>query len=398
MAIEPGQFAVEAGASAVIGRGGAGAAAGEMALPRVGKRGAPQAFARKLFEILTTESQAVIAWNKQGNAFHVKDVETFSEETLTKYYRHSKFSSFQRQLNLYSFRKIVKGPDAGGYAHPMFRRDRPDDLYHVRRSISGSARYEPAARIATSASNKKAPSSASRRGGARANSKARASGWAPARAHKSNAAARRIGKLRSAPNTRRGVDHQSGSPGHATLGVGAAAASPAGGDVSSAGERSPWTSGESSDSDLVGGTSEGVSESDSEVEGEDKEEEQEQERGAGVLRHACEGALDNGTKRPSRDNRWFSRVGGGKEGATAADKAGRDEGVSGGRRAEGRLGAEGSTSAMVSSPTRRSPFNFFKKTFSFMEKVREGRQAVFFVCISFAFCVASLLLCCGDYV
>ncbi|CAM9788675.1 unnamed protein product, partial [Hapterophycus canaliculatus] len=112
---------------------------------RIGRRGAPQAFARKLAEILSTESPDCISWNAQGSAFQVHDVERFSEDILTKYYRHSKFSSFQRQLNLYSFRKIVKGPDAGGYAHPMFRRDKPDDLYHVRRSISGSGRYEPAA-------------------------------------------------------------------------------------------------------------------------------------------------------------------------------------------------------------------------------------------------------------
>ncbi|CAM9608037.1 unnamed protein product, partial [Sphacelaria rigidula] len=176
---------------------------GASTLPRVGKRGAPQAFARKLYEILTTESTAVIAWNAQGTAFHVKDVETFSEQTLTRYYRHSKFSSFQRQLNLYSFRKIVKGPDTGGYAHPMFHRDRPDDLYHVRRSISSSSASSPKS-TARSASVE-IHSSVVRKGAGRAAQKATtAAAWSSVtgvpRAYKCKAATRRVGKVRHAGN------------------------------------------------------------------------------------------------------------------------------------------------------------------------------------------------------
>ncbi|CAM9735164.1 unnamed protein product, partial [Laminaria digitata] len=258
VAADPGGYGGASGAGGADGNAaGAAAAAAAAALPRVGKRGAPQAFARKLFEILTTESHAVIAWNDDGTAFHVKDVESFSEETLTKYYRHSKFSSFQRQLNLYSFRKIVKGPDAGGYAHPMFRRDKPDDLYHVRRSISGSSRYEPPATQVSSVSTGKGAASAARRNAGRAGAKATAgSEWAPSRAHKSGGAARRVGKLRhqggarsaaaaSAPARR--ADHrrkQQRPP------AAAAASIPAQAENASAGERSPWTSGESSDSDV----------------------------------------------------------------------------------------------------------------------------------------------------
>ncbi|CAM9512467.1 unnamed protein product [Choristocarpus tenellus] len=173
-------------------------------VPRVGKRGAPQAFARKLYEILTTESSEVIGWNKAGTAFHVRNVETFAEEILTKYYRHSKFSSFQRQLNLYSFRKIVKGPDAGGYAHAMFRRERPDDLYQVRRSISGSSRYDNSPTAPTTAGATALPPA--RRQGRRVAIPKGGSGtkgaWgAASRPQKSMAALRRTGKLARAGDT-----------------------------------------------------------------------------------------------------------------------------------------------------------------------------------------------------
>jgi len=102
--------------------------------PRTGKRGAPQAFAHKLYEILEAESTEVIAWSGTGRAFFIKDMDIFVSQVLLKYFRHVKYSSFQRQLNLYGFRKATKGQDVGGYYHHYFMRSRRDLLPFVRRT------------------------------------------------------------------------------------------------------------------------------------------------------------------------------------------------------------------------------------------------------------------------
>ena len=60
-------------------------------------------------------------------------MDTFSDRVLLNYFRHQKYSSFQRQLNLYGFHKISKGPETGAYAHDCFLRDKPELLMGVRR-------------------------------------------------------------------------------------------------------------------------------------------------------------------------------------------------------------------------------------------------------------------------
>ena len=79
--------------------------------PRTGKRGVPQQFPRRLYEMLQSETKLIeasadhpriIFWSESGKAFRIADVSEFSATILPKYFRTKKFSSFQRNLNLVS--------------------------------------------------------------------------------------------------------------------------------------------------------------------------------------------------------------------------------------------------------------------------------------------------------
>ena len=116
--------------------------------PKTGKRGVPQQFPRRLYEMLEMETarheqqlqqrqlsvisgstggyihgtaqaslliaqppaaaiagagaarMPLISWSPTGRAFHISDSKLFAEQVLPSYFRTSKFSSFQRNLNL----------------------------------------------------------------------------------------------------------------------------------------------------------------------------------------------------------------------------------------------------------------------------------------------------------
>jgi hypothetical protein len=84
----------------------------QFSFPRTGKRGVPQQFPRRLYEMLDSETKSleradavypkIISWSDSGSAFRIFDVAEFSSTVLPKYFRTTKFSSFQRNLNLVS--------------------------------------------------------------------------------------------------------------------------------------------------------------------------------------------------------------------------------------------------------------------------------------------------------
>jgi hypothetical protein len=78
-----------------------------------------ESFLSKLYHILSnTEFKEIIYWNKEGNGIIIADINKFSTIILPKYYKHSNYSSFIRQLNLYGFHKIQGVIKEGeGYEH-----------------------------------------------------------------------------------------------------------------------------------------------------------------------------------------------------------------------------------------------------------------------------------------
>ncbi|XP_022942461.1 heat stress transcription factor A-8-like isoform X1 [Cucurbita moschata] len=64
-------------------------------------------FLKKLYEMVDDEAtNSIISWSPRDDSFTILDMTHFSVHLLPKYFKHSNFSSFMRQLNIYGFRKI----------------------------------------------------------------------------------------------------------------------------------------------------------------------------------------------------------------------------------------------------------------------------------------------------
>jgi len=84
----------------------------------------------------------VISFINNGRGFAIHKPDTFFKEIVPLYFRHSRLSSFKRQLNLYGFEQINIGPYRGGYYHEMFHRDNPETCRRMRRvavKVAGAA-------------------------------------------------------------------------------------------------------------------------------------------------------------------------------------------------------------------------------------------------------------------
>ncbi|KAJ0396658.1 hypothetical protein ATCC90586_009959 [Pythium insidiosum] len=99
--------------------------------PRV-KEIAP--FLKSLRCMLDHESDAIIRWTPDGRAFEIHDLERMTESILPKYFKHAKYTSFQRQLNYFNFRKWTKSKAVVcTFSNPCFVRDAPDLEWHIAR-------------------------------------------------------------------------------------------------------------------------------------------------------------------------------------------------------------------------------------------------------------------------
>lgn len=70
--------------------------------------------------------EAIVSWQPQGKSFKIHCPEIFESSIMPKYFAQGKFKSFQRQLNIYGWKKVQFGPNKRGYAHKHFIRGMPD--------------------------------------------------------------------------------------------------------------------------------------------------------------------------------------------------------------------------------------------------------------------------------
>ncbi|KAH9120664.1 hypothetical protein LEN26_011019 [Aphanomyces euteiches] len=101
-------------------------------------------FLRTLRTMLETESHDVMRWNKEGTAFEIHDMDKLTHLILPKYFKHSKYASFQRQLNYFHFKKWTKSrANVCTFSNDWFLRDDPDrSLYITRKKGLTSSRSQ----------------------------------------------------------------------------------------------------------------------------------------------------------------------------------------------------------------------------------------------------------------
>jgi hypothetical protein len=86
-------------------------------------------FLRSLYDMLHFEDPDILAWSHDGAFFQVFDVRRLEQEVLAKYFKHNKFTSLQRQLNNFGFRKWTKTrANVCTFSHDVLRRCHPDEL------------------------------------------------------------------------------------------------------------------------------------------------------------------------------------------------------------------------------------------------------------------------------
>lgn len=105
--------------------------------------GVTEPFPEKLHRVLQEVEQNgegdIVGFLAHGRAFAIHDPQRFCKDVMPNYFKQSRLSSFQRQLNLYGFTRITSGPDAGAYYHELFLKGRPALAIHMRRVGVASA-------------------------------------------------------------------------------------------------------------------------------------------------------------------------------------------------------------------------------------------------------------------
>ena len=97
---------------------------------------------RALAELeLIDGGKSIATFLPAGRSFYIKNQALFAAHVLPVFFPKMKgFASFQRQLNLYDFRRVGGvGLDRGAYRHELFARDYPAMSCRMRRTkIKGS--------------------------------------------------------------------------------------------------------------------------------------------------------------------------------------------------------------------------------------------------------------------
>jgi hypothetical protein len=104
----------------------------------------PQKLHRCLEETQKNGQWHVISWLPDGKFFKIHDKEEFIRSIMPAFFDLTKYKSFQRNLNLWGFMTVPKGPEKGKCCNPYFLRGFPLYCKAMKRvTIKGNGAKKP---------------------------------------------------------------------------------------------------------------------------------------------------------------------------------------------------------------------------------------------------------------
>ncbi len=106
----------------------------------------PRKVYRMLQDVEKTKMDHIISWINDGTAFRVHNTESFVNNILPLYFDQTLYESFRRQLNMYGFTRVTRGPLKGTCYHKNFCRHSPCllDLISRRKRLGDKRRQSSA--------------------------------------------------------------------------------------------------------------------------------------------------------------------------------------------------------------------------------------------------------------
>ena len=103
------------------------------------RRGSEEQFPGKLHRMMEhVEKESldnIISWVCDGRAIMIHDPNELVKVLLPNFFCQTKFRSFERQLNMWHFERLVKGPHRGAFVHPLFLKDKAYLCKHMSRNL-----------------------------------------------------------------------------------------------------------------------------------------------------------------------------------------------------------------------------------------------------------------------
>eukprot|EP00522_Entomoneis_paludosa_P011406 CAMPEP_0172450316 /NCGR_PEP_ID=MMETSP1065-20121228/8709_1 /TAXON_ID=265537 /ORGANISM="Amphiprora paludosa, Strain CCMP125" /LENGTH=410 /DNA_ID=CAMNT_0013202095 /DNA_START=26 /DNA_END=1258 /DNA_ORIENTATION=- len=128
-------------------------------------------FPQRLMEVLDDSSYIeIISWLEDDQSFMIYKPEDFAVQILPKHFnKESKYTSFCRKLNRWGFIRYGRGPMAGAYCHPLFRKGGHRRLSQMTcRSSAKSGASSTKKRVAQAAIQNMANAASARNGSSQA--------------------------------------------------------------------------------------------------------------------------------------------------------------------------------------------------------------------------------------